>query len=1410
MEFLVLGPLEVRGSARPLGPASGKQGGLLALLALHANQVVATDRLIHALWGEQPPPSARQALQNHVSSLRKLLADGDGAAVLRTRDPGYVLAVDRERVDAFRFERLADDGRQALADGEEADAAELLRQALGLWRGPALPELADPAASWPELTALADRRLAALEDRVEADLALGRHRELVGELDSLVRQHPLREQLRGQQMLALYRSGRQADALAAYRDARRVLVEGLGIEPTVGLQRLEQAILAQDPALDLLAPLRAGGTRAREATAPPDADGARHGAERKLVTVLFCEVDPPGSGAPAAGSLAGAQRRAGQQAASDPEDFGRLLGEQLALVRDEIADDGGTVEHVVGGTVMAVFGVPRTREDDPERAVRAALAIRDALAQRGEASGHARVRAAVTTGEALVRLDEEGVNGRVTGGLVTFCSRLQEAAPSGSVLVSGAVERATRRTISYGPASMLALDGRAEPVTVWSALEPRSSPGGLTLGAGAEVPMVGRAQELAVLLDWCERTRTLRIPQLVTLVGAAGIGKSRLLAEVATHLDAAGRTPVWRQGRSLPHGDGGTLSVLAEVVKAEAGILDTDSAERADRRLAQAVAAALDRPGAAAEDPGDGDEAAWVLEHLRRLVGLGGGAGADSLQRVSLHADRRGEVFAAWRRFLYRLAARQPLVLAIEDLHWADDALLDFIDGLTDPEALDRPGPAPLLVLATARPELAERRPDWGVGRRTAATLALAPLDEDDTGQLLEALLARHGLAGGVDPVLVGRVGGNPLFAEEYVRLLRDQLAGAVTIPETVHAIIAARLDALPAGEKAVLQDVAVLGRAGWPGAVAAIGGYDRAWLDERLRALTAKEFVQRAQRSTVAGEREYRFRHVLVRDVAYGQLPRAARAGRHRRAAAWLESLADERLEDRAELLAFHYQWALRFARAAGRDDPELTERARLALRAAGERAAGLGVFPTAARYYAEALRLWPDDHPDGPRLRFRAAEARFYAQGVGGAQPAAPTGQQPGSGGDAGDELRTARDELLAADDPGGAAEAEMLLAYLALDQGRPSEWKPHLRGALALARKAPSSRSKTWVLSHCAIHGLATGEADATTAGQEALTVARELGLAELEGTALSAVGALRVDRGDPDGMADLERAKAALAQLNSPDVINSSFLLGFAHSRLGDLSATMTAMLAARATADRIGSVYLVRWMKFQGAAGEYWAGMWDEAVATAGEFEAAAARLGRHYLGVVCHVCRAYIRLARGDRDGAVADAAAATELAERWQDGHMPHIARNARARVLLAAGRTDEAAAVTEELLAKLRPGPLPIPLGVDLAVVLSRLGLPASLLDRRGVTGSRWLDALRAYVGGDPAGAAEVYARIGSRPDEAYARLEAGRRLLAAGTPERARAQLGAALDFWRQVGADAYAGEAEALLAIGATRA
>ena len=704
IDFFLLGPLEARQRERPLRLGSIKHRMLLAKLLLHPNQVVSTEELIVAVWGEEPPPTVKQSLQNHVAALRKAIEAGNGAGpprTLVTRDPGYLLQVDPERLDLHRFQRLDREGRQALSSGDPARAADLLRQALELWRGPALADVAASAdIAWPELVGVEELQVASTEARIEAELALGRHHELVAELEALVRLYPLREHLHGQLMLALYRSGRQADALAAYRAARKVLVDELGIEPSVGLQRLEQAILAQDPALDLLVPARSGDPEPDDG--PPATD---HGGgtttegggtvERKLVSVLFAEVDEP----------------LGEATERDPEDVSSMLDRHLDRVRAEIESFGGTVEHAIGGITMATFGVPQTREDDPERAVRAALAIRDSLT--GGESGPAdsppedrdgvELRVAVTTGEALVT---DGV--RVAGDPVATCARLQQAAPSGTVLVSEATGRATERSISYGPASLLALAGRARPMSVWSALEPRNRTGMDGLAAGP-VPLIGRDRELGLLLEAFRRARDSRRPQLVTLLGPPGIGKSRLVAELGRALDAEdelvswrqGRSSPWDEGRSSPTGGGVTYWALAEIVKAEAGILETDSADRVGRRLSRVVAHAM------ADDPDATDRVSW---HLRGLVGEGDGA--------PVQPGRRDEAFTAWRRFLYGLAGRRPLVLVLEDLHWADDALLDFLQELLDPTGqatLDRHGrplrprtspAAPLLVVATARKEL--------------------------------------------------------------------------------------------------------------------------------------------------------------------------------------------------------------------------------------------------------------------------------------------------------------------------------------------------------------------------------------------------------------------------------------------------------------------------------------------------------------------------------------------------------------------------------------------------------------------------------------------------------------------------------------------------------------------------------
>src|SRR5438067_8336654 len=339
MEFRILGPLEFSEDGRPVSLGGPKQRALLALLLLNANRVVSSERLLDELWGDKPPASGLTALQGRVSQLRRALeqpgGDTEGGSMLATRAPGYVLRLDEGRLDAHRFERLLADGKEALARGDPARAVASLREALALWRGPALADVALEPFVQGEIARLEELRLVALETRIEADLALGHHGDLVAELEALAAQHPHREELRGQLMLALYRSGRQAEALEAYRDGRRLLVETLGLEPAEALRRLEAAILRQDPALDLPARPEPAGSGTRVAP-------SLSGGERKVVTVLFADV---------VGSTE-------LVASQDPERARALLDRLFDALAAEIDEAGGTVEKFIGDAVMAVFGAP--------------------------------------------------------------------------------------------------------------------------------------------------------------------------------------------------------------------------------------------------------------------------------------------------------------------------------------------------------------------------------------------------------------------------------------------------------------------------------------------------------------------------------------------------------------------------------------------------------------------------------------------------------------------------------------------------------------------------------------------------------------------------------------------------------------------------------------------------------------------------------------------------------------------------------------------------------------------------------------------------------------------------------------------------------------------------------------------
>jgi class 3 adenylate cyclase len=568
-----------------------------------------------------------------------------------------------------------------------------------------------------------------------------------------------------------------------------------------------------------------------ECGVPLGAAPAARREERKVVTVVFAD-------------MVGSTERA---ELLDPEDVRALLAPYHARLRYELERHGGTVEKFIGDAVVAVFGAPTAHEDDPERAVRAALAIQEAIAEMNEAQPalELEVRVGVNTGEALVALDArpELGQGIVSGDVVNTGARLQSAAPPGGILVGEHTFRATERAIDYEAHEPVSAKGKAEALPVWRAIARRAS-FGIDL-SDARTPLVGRDDERDLLVRALARSRTRLEPQLVTVVGVPGIGKSRLVRELFQAVDDDPDLIVWRQGRSLPYGESLPFWGLAEIVKAQAGILETDGADAAAAKLAAAV-----RDVAA-----DAAEASWLERHL---VWLTGAQQSQPIGQASLD-----ESVGAWRRFLEALAERQPVVLVFEDLHWAGDALLDFVDSLAD-----RVAGVPLLVVCSARPELLERRPGWGGGKRNAATISLAPLTDEETARLLAALLRTPVLPAEQQAALLQRAGGNPLFAEEYARLLASG-EPATAAPETLQGVVAARIDALPAGEKELLQLAAVLGKVFWTDALSRLSGVEAAPLEERLHALERKEFVRREHRSAVAGSRQYVFVHALVRDGA-------------------------------------------------------------------------------------------------------------------------------------------------------------------------------------------------------------------------------------------------------------------------------------------------------------------------------------------------------------------------------------------------------------------------------------------------------------------------------------------------------------------------------------------------------------
>ncbi|MDP9255650.1 MAG: AAA family ATPase [Actinomycetota bacterium] len=793
--------------------------------------------------------------------------------------------------------------------------------------------------------------------------------------------------------------------------------------------------------------------------------------ERKVVTVFFCDL---------VGFTAASE-------AADPEDVRARLLPYHARLRNEIELYGGTVEKFIGDAVMAVFGAPVTHEDDAERAVRAGLRVLEAIEALNaeDATLALQVRVGINTGEAVVALGArpEAGEGIVSGDVVNTASRLQAAAPVNGVAVSEATHRATERVFEFEELEPVQVKGKGKRLAIFRPLAPRARFGSDVIRTYT-TPLVGRELEKPLLIGMFERSAQQRACQLVTIVGEPGVGKSRLCGELFAYIEDRPRLVRWRQGRCLSYGEGIAFWALGEIVKAECGILETDSPDQAEAKIAEALPAA---------DP----DFAWLKARLTPLVGVGGEPASQE------------ESFAAWRRVLESWAEGRETVLVFEDLHWADEALLSFLEHLADwAEGV------PLLLLCTGRPELYERHPGFGANARNSQRINLAPLSDGETARLIAALLERAVLPAETQHELLERAGGNPLYAEEFVRLLRDrgELGEAVAVPDSVQALIAARLDTLSPDRKSLLQDAAVLGKVFWGGALAQMGGREPREVEIALHELSRNELVRAARSSSMEGEHEYGFWHVLVRDVCYGQIPRAARAARHRAAAAWVEEKAGERVADLADVLAHHCVRALELARASGQaqETQELGARAIRYLALAGERALSLDV-DRAEQHLARALDLALPDAPERASLLERWAQA---AQQQGRLQEARQALEQAL-------DLYREKDEPLAA----GRVLTRLSLVLFRLGDRRSDGM---IAEAVDLLETQPDGQELVGAHTYMAGNSALTGHyPEAVAAAERAFALAAELGLPE-PAFALHFRGLARCALGEGDGVDDMRRA------------------------------------------------------------------------------------------------------------------------------------------------------------------------------------------------------------------------------------------------------------------------------------------
>ena len=813
--------------------------------------------------------------------------------------------------------------------------------------------------------------------------------------------------------------------------------------------------------------------------------------ERKLATALF--VDLVDSTALVAGS--------------DPEVVRRRVTGFFDRAAAHIASFGGTVEKFAGDAVVAVFGVPIAHEDDAERAVRAAVAIRET------GDGDLPVRIGIESGEVVA---ETGDSTFATGEALNVAARLQQCAEPGEILIGPTAYGLTAGTVTVESVGDRPLKGFSEDVTVRRVVC-ADRPAGRPINVAA--PYVGREEELELLQNVFARVVRDRRAQLVTIFGDPGIGKSRLAKEFFAGLE---RTSVLT-GRCLPFGEGIAYRPLAEMVQDAAGISEDDSPEEAIEKLRDACSS----------------------DAVADLLGLASGV----LDNVS--GGRRGQEIAwAAHEWATNLAEAQPLVLGFEDVHWAEEPLLDLIEHLAD-----RIDDAPVLIVCLARPELLDSRPGWGGGRRRSIAIELGPLPESEIAELIDTLVEGAALSDGLRTVLLDKTEGNPLFVEETIRMLVEQGEGAaVRIPDTLQALIAARIDALPADSRSVLRHGALVGRVFWRGAIADLD--PELDVDGALQDLADRQLVTREPLSTVSGEVAYRFRHVLIRDVAYGGLAKSVRATLHRTFAEWLRSRSPD---DLVETQAFHLERAATLlAELEGRVPDELRAEAASALELAGRRALEREANRRARRLLLRSVELEPN-----LMRRFCAAKAAWRLWEL----PAASV------------EMEAVREQAKEAGDRTIEGLALVQLAEIVLNRNADVEQARRLGGeALELLSRAPGdARSEALTL----MSSVGWWEGDLTSVERyirEALDIAREAARPDLESLALVELAAVHLQRLELGKAEEALAASAALAESSGSlsagawvARIRGSILL-----RKGRFDEAAQAFRAARELFDEIGA------------------------------------------------------------------------------------------------------------------------------------------------------------------------------------------------------------------------------------------